>query len=561
MVRLASFLRAAVLVAAIPQQTVPGQVPGAPVPTAPPRDTAQKAGTARIRGHVYAAETGAPIRRAQVRIFSPALRENVATATDERGAFELKELAAGRYTVSASKGSYVSLQYGQTRPNQAGTPIELLDGQVLEKIDFALPRGSIITGRVVDEFGEPVADVQVAPMQSRFQQGRRQLMPMGRFGTTNDIGEFRIFGLPPGQYYIAATLRNFMLGDSDDRSGYTPTYFPGTANPAEAQRVKVDIGQTMSDVNIALIATRTARVTGSVADGEGRPVRSGNVMAVPRGGFGMFFGPTGNGQIQPDGTFTVSGLAPGEYRLRANIGMPVDGMPQLATADVTVNGEDLNGVHITAMSMITATGRIVVADPAAAQSLRPPIRINAQPVNPDDMMFGGGGAIVKDDYTFEMKVQPGKFRIVASGFGPGWTLKAVRFNGVDVTDSGIDLSAGGEASGIEVELTNHVSDLSGLVTNARGEVVRDYTVVVFSQDRERWSQLSRYRGGGRPDQDGRYKVRALPAGDYYAIALTYLDPEDAGDPEFLERIRSKATPLVLGDGETKSLDLKVQTAG
>jgi hypothetical protein len=275
----------------------------------------------------------------------------------------------------------------------------------------------------------------------------------------------------------------------------------------------------------------------------------------------MFFGPTGNGQIRPDGTFVLSGLAPGEYRLQANLGMPADGRPQLATAEVTVNGEDLNGILLTAAPMITATGRIVVADPAAAQSLRPPIRINAQPVNPDDMMFGGGGAMVKDDYTFEMRVPPGRFRIAAGGFGPSWTLKAVRFNSVDVTDTGIELSAGGDVNGIEVELTNHVSDLWGLVTNTRGEVVKDCTIVVFSQDRERWDQMSRYRGGGRPDQDGRYKVLALPAGDYYAIALTYLDPEDSGDPEFLERIRSKATPFVLGDGETKSLDLKVQTAG
>jgi len=541
-------------------QTTPGT--GASTYQAPPRDTAAKTGTARIRGHVYAAENGAPLRRAQVRIFAPELRDNRVTSTNEQGAFEFRDLPAGRYTVNASKGNFVSLQYGQTRPSQGGTPLQILDGQTVEKIDFALPRGAIITGRVVDDYGEPVADAQVASMQSRFVQGRRQLTPSGRSGSTNDIGEFRIFALPPGQYYIGATLRNFTFGDSDDHMGFATTYYPGTANPAEAQRIKVDIGQSVSEVNITLVATRTARISGSVTDAEGRPVTTGGVMAFPRGGTGMFFGPAANGGIKPDGTFTVSGLAPGDYTLRANVGMPNSGVTEFATAQVTINGEDVNDVHLMTAKMIAVTGRLVVLDGAAAQPPRLPIRITLTPMNPDDMMFGmgGGGGNVKDDFTFELQAAPGKFRLIV-GTSPGWTLWAVRDNGVDVTDSGIEVRPGRGATDLEVALTNRVSDLSGLVTNTRGEIVKDYTVMVFAQDRERWSTNTRYRGGGRPDQDGRYKVRALPAGDYYAIALDYLDPAEAGDPELLERLMMKSTPFTLGDGETKSLDLKVQTGG
>jgi len=158
-------------------QTTPGT--GASTYQAPPRDTAAKTGTARIRGHVYAAEDGAPLRRAQVRIFAPELRETRSTSTDERGVFEFRDLPGGRYTVTAGKGSFVSLQYGQTRPSQAGRPLQILDGQTVEKVDFALPRGGIITGRVVDDFGEAVADIQVAALQPRFLQGRRQLMRAG----------------------------------------------------------------------------------------------------------------------------------------------------------------------------------------------------------------------------------------------------------------------------------------------------------------------------------------------------------------------------------------------
>lgn len=539
-------------------QAPPGVTPG----QMPPRDTSVRTGTARIRGHVVAADNGAPLRRVQVRLGSPELRENRLTTTDAQGAYEFKDLPAGRYTINANKGSFVGLSFGQTRPLEPGKPLEVLDGQTIEKIDFALPRGSVITGRVLDEYGEPVADVQVSPMQMRFVQGRRRMTPSGRSDSTNDIGEFRLFGLAPGQYYISAALRNmaFFGADSDDRSGYAPTYYPGTANPSEAQRIRIELGQSLSDVNIPLVATRTAKVTGTVSDSQGRPVNAGGVMAMPRGNGGMFFGPSGNGPIRPDGTFIVNGLAPGDYFLRANVGGgQLDGGPEFATAEITVNGDDISGVRLMSSKMITATGRVVVQDAAAAPSLKLPIRLMTTPINPDDfMMGGGGGGNVKDDFTFELRVPPGRFRIMAGGPMPNWALRAVRQNGVDVTDSGIEFTAGGDASGIEIEFTNHISEVSGVVTNARGEAARDYTVLIFSQDREQWAGNTRYRGVARPDQEARFKARALPAGRYYAIALDAVDLNESNDPEFLERIQTKATTFSLNEGETKVLELKIQ---
>jgi hypothetical protein len=163
----------------------------------PARDNSARTGTARIRGRVFAADNGAPLRKAQVRLFSPELRENRLATTDVQGTYEFKDLPAGRYTLTANKGSFVSLQYGQTRPLEPGKPLQILDAQTMEKVDFSLPRGSVITGRIVDEFGEPVTDVMVAPMRYQYQQGRRRLVPSGRTTQTNDIGEFSRFGLPP----------------------------------------------------------------------------------------------------------------------------------------------------------------------------------------------------------------------------------------------------------------------------------------------------------------------------------------------------------------------------
>jgi hypothetical protein len=337
----------------------PAGLPGA---QGPARDNpAAVTGTARIRGRVYAADTGQPLRKVQVRAVAPELRESRQTSTDVDGKYEFKELPAGRYTISASKGSFVGLSFGQLRPFEQGKPLQILDGQTVEKVDFTLPRGAVITGRILDEFGEPIADVSVATLRYQYIQGRRQLVPTGRMAQTNDIGEFRIFGLPPGQFYLSATLRNFQVTmQADDRSGYAPTYYPGTANVAEAQKIIVALGQTVPDISMALMPVPTARISGTVVDSNGKPASAGMVMVMQRTG-SMVTGMSAGGQIRADGSFTVNGVAPGDYTLSAQVGMPMMGStPESAVATITVAGEDVNGVRLAASSLIAVTGRVIV---------------------------------------------------------------------------------------------------------------------------------------------------------------------------------------------------------
>jgi hypothetical protein len=551
------------------QIIINGQLPPPPVPPPPggmqmpARDASQKTGTARIRGRVVAADTGQPLRKAQVRVVSAELRENRMASTDPDGKYELKDLPAGRYQVSVTKGSYVSLLYGQSRPFEAGKPLAILDGQIVEKVDFALPRGGIITGKVVDEFGEPIADVRVMPMRYQYVQGRRRLNSAGRMATTNDIGEYRIFGLAPGQYFLSATLQGgammMMTEASDDRSGYAPTYYPGTADASQAQRISIGIGQTASDINVALVPTRTARVSGTAVDSNGKPLAGGMVMVMQRSGT-MMMSAAGT-QIKPDGSFTVANLSPGDYMLQAMTPGSLGDMSEFAVGQVTVAGDDVTGVQLTGMKSVTAAGRIIV-DPALAKSLPPSaIRLLATPAHPEDNLLAGiGTGKVNDDYTFEVKARPGLGLIRPMSLPSGFALKAVRQHGSDVTDAGIEFRPNEDVAGIEVEITNKTTEVSGVVTTARGEPVKDYTVVVFAQDRDRWGYMSRYFQTGRPDQDGRYKVKALPAGEYYAVAIDYVEPGEASDPEFLDRLKARAVSFSLLDGDTKTLDLKISAS-
>ena len=531
-----------------------------PMPPGPPRDNAQPraTGTATIRGHVVAADSGQPLRKAQVRIMSGELRENRMTSTDADGKFEFKEVIAGRYNVSASKGSYVALQYGQLRPFEPGKPLEILAGQTLEKVDFALPKGAILTGRVLDEFGDPLPDAMVSVQRYQNMGGQRRLIPAGRTSSTNDVGEFRLFAVPPGQYYLSATLRPMgMGGDVEDRSGYAATYFPGTTNIAEAQKVTVGLGQIVSDMNMTLMPTRVSRVTGTAVDSQGRPM-TGMVTAMPRtDSMMMMFGPPA--QIKPDGSFVVSGLAPGRYMLQVR-GPTNDG--ESAYTEITVAGDDVNGLRLVATSPSAFSGRVIV-DSAAAQGFRPSsVRLGLTPTQTDMMMMGmpSQPAVLKDDLTFELKAAPGQFRLTMFNQPTGWTIRAVRYRNSDVTDTGIEIRPGEDLAEVEVELTNRLTDLSGVVTNAKGEAIKDYSVIVFPSDRDKWTPNSRYMRTSRPDQDGRYKVSGVPPGQYLVIALDYLDQNEWNDKDFLEKIRARATTFSLNDGETKSVDLRITTS-
>jgi hypothetical protein len=135
----------------------------------------------------------------------------------------------------------------------------------------------------------------------------------------------------------------------------------------------------------------------------------------------------------------------------------------------------------------------------------------------------------------------------------------VRQNGTDITDTGIEFKPNEDISGLEVELTNKIATISGLVTNARGEAVKDYSAIAFAQDREKWKIVGRYQGSGRPDQDGRFKISGLAPSDYYVVALDKIEPGQTADPEFLDAIRARATPVTIREGETRTVDLRIAT--
>jgi hypothetical protein len=161
---------------------------------------------------------GRPLRRAQVRAQAPELKGGRTASTDTEGYYELTELPAGRYTLRVSRSGYVSLAFGQRYPGELNVPVRLGSGETLENINFALPRGGVIAGRIVDEIGDPIAGVSVFATQLRYFSGRRRIVPVETLSIrTDDTGQYRLVGLTPGEYYVMASTRESWVVIAKDK--------------------------------------------------------------------------------------------------------------------------------------------------------------------------------------------------------------------------------------------------------------------------------------------------------------------------------------------------------
>ncbi len=217
----------------------PTQAPTRDTPSqaTPARDNQATTGTGVIRGRIVEATSGHGLSRVEVRAGPNAGQvPGRMSYTDADGRYEIKNLPAGTYTIVAQKPNYVRTSWGEQRAEGPGKRIPLADGQVLEHYDVNIQRAGAITGRIIDEFGDPVTDVSVTTMHYQYVQGSRRLVNTGG-ASTNDLGEYRIFGLAPGQYYVSASLREMSFQTvTTITSAYAPTYYPGTGNITEAQR-------------------------------------------------------------------------------------------------------------------------------------------------------------------------------------------------------------------------------------------------------------------------------------------------------------------------------------
>jgi protocatechuate 3,4-dioxygenase beta subunit len=518
-----------------------------------------------IRGRITSLDTGKPLRRAQVRLASEyeflGTPRTASTSTD--GRYEFRDVAPGRYTLRVERSGYLALTYGQRRPGEQGRPLEIAEKEVADKVDFALSRMSVISGRVLDDLGEPIAGVTVWVLQTRYIQGRRQLVATGANARTDITGRYRLLSVPPGDYAVMGTTRETWPHDSDPKQvfGYAPTYFPGTSTAAQAQRVKLGVAQEASGIDFSLVAGRTSNVRGNATSASGLPLGGETVTMMHEiGGPTMWMGSAvavASTKVAGDGSWTLSNIPPGEYRL--SIRAAARGTDPAQEGQVTINvaGVDVEGLSLVAGSGGTVRGEVMTDDgsplPAGfdRMQVRPPFNPNARMMisvlHPDN-------GRVQSDGSFEIQ---GVLSDTVLSIGPltgEWTLKAIEVEGRDMADLPLPIEHGKTLSGVRVVLTSRPTTIRGALRDERQNPAEG-TVIVFAEDSAKWREGSRTIRTTRLDQRGLFTFKGLPAGDYFLVALDSVQEGQWYDPEFLEGLKSRARRVAIGDAEARQVDL------
>ncbi len=242
--------------------------------------------------------------------------------TDRDGRYSFDNIAPGRYRINVQKAGFAAVS--DRGPQQ----LDIVTGQSREVADIALQRGGAIAGRVFDDNGEPLSGARVMALRRPpVNAGARAGMPptalLGVAGTaeSNDLGEFRLFGLAPGEYVVGATAASVMSERAMPRATtFVPTYFPGTPDTVAAQPIVLSSGQTFGEVTIRLIAVRAFQVFGIVRNQAGAPIANALVqLRSTEQSTPAVMMMTSRNQVHTDsaGRFTIANVTAGTYTLSA----------------------------------------------------------------------------------------------------------------------------------------------------------------------------------------------------------------------------------------------------
>ena len=572
----------------------------APMPAfAQIRDLRPVAGTGVITGVVVSDDADAkPVRKARVTCGGADVAGQ-STITDDAGRFVFEGLMAGRYTITASKATWITTSYGAKRPLRPGTPVPVTNGQTLALV-IRLVRGAAITGVLLDYNNQPAAGAQVRALRPDMTSGQRRLT-IASDATTDDRGRYRLYGLAPGDYFVSASVRRLddlstgelrLTSDADVRDAtsgsgardrrqtvprtvaFAPVYFPSGTNVSQAAVVSLRPGDERDGIDFALQLVPTARIDGTVTLPEGGVPAGTEINLIAVGSTltaGLPFAGRALQRPSPEGAFSFAGVPPGQYTLLARGSRPMtnpDGSaaPSImvwASTQIAVDGEPISGLVLSLEPGLTIAGRLRFTD----SSLKPPnpaaVMISAIPADTQSAVsFGPSGVRAGADGRFSISgVIPGRYRLSASFPGIGragdWQLESITANAQDALDAALVVQPGQHVLDAVVTFSDRLGQISGTVRAADASPAADSYVVLFPEDQRLWFVGSRRLQSTRAAADGTYTFRGVPAGTYFVALIDDLEPGEWFDPSaLLPRLQPGATRVILQGTETLTRDLK-----
>lgn len=540
----------------------------APAPTPEKTDKAKQ--ECQVFGEVVQQEGGEPLRKAQVSLKPEDVGKgekpyNQRTADD--GKFCFKDIAPGKYRLMAEHNGYVSTSYGAEDAWSEGTVLSLQKGQKLDRILLRLMPAGVIRGKVVDEDGDPAPGLVVEALVPHEELASRLLGESGevqrllknhpipiQITVTNDLGEFRLAGLPSGKYFVNAVdtggkmspmgiMNGFSISNGQDDNGeHAPTYYPGTTRGDQAESVGVEAGQEVV-ADIQLQHEQMVTVGGVVVKQDGAPPTSAFVSLVPlEGGLTEALFDRLVGQVESNGHFTIKHVLAGTYIAKVDSFEKEEGGSLSARQRIEVGKEDVTNVHLVLTRGLSITGKVV--SDGGPLPRQPAAYVQME--STDDLAGSATGEITKDWEVKLKGLSSGAYRLAIFGLPEQYFLKRVIYGQSQSTQGLVTIPPESQPEKLELVISPNGATVDGTVQDVKEAAVGG--VVLLLQDGSAKEGDFSFRTAATSDQNGKFSLSGLPPGSYTLIANRIKGKSGA---------QASKVNISLAEGEKKTVTVKL----
>lgn len=570
-------------------------------------DPADKA--AAVHGTVLSVERGDPLSRVEVRLTrvrpsgsseeasggpaneqEPQFPAIPPVLTDSEGKFHFNGVDPGSYRLRVVRDGFVSTHFGSRTVGGIGTIMTLAPGQRVDDLLFRLQRASTVSGSVRDSQGEPVAGMSVSLLKPAYDgSGLGRSLVRAATAITDDRGEYRLFWINPGHYYLSVSEGSdlpfsFTFGERNmvERKGYPVTYYPGTLDSGGANLIDLQPGGELRAVDLVLSRPPTFKIRGTVSEsGSEKPPKNVDITLRRRD--------DRTGVIVPEegpsydvsyanGVYEVRDVPAGSYWLRATVRDEWD-RPLNAgavagvqtTADlievafggwrstqvpIDVIGSDLNAValHVTPGTSIPIRFRFEDASDAASAAFSR-LRVALWPKFRSADAARQRGATSSDGRAVIEGVQRGEYRVYTGDSLPGSELyiKEAAVGRADALNDFFTV-ADDPSEVLEIVLSSKTGQIEGTLTDAVQRPVPGLPVVLVPDKARHRDEL--YKTADT-DQNGRFRFRRVPPGDYKIFAWESIEPFEYYDPQILEKYGAEGKAVRVREGSSETVDVRM----
>jgi hypothetical protein len=465
--------------------------------------------------------------------------------SDSTGRFAFRNLEAGSYRLTVMKNGYV----------RQDTSITLANSTSANNLTIRMTPTATISGHIRDSAGRPAAKVPVKLLRRAYSQEGLRLQES--FSTeSNDLGEYRIYGIVPGRYYIAAGTtdssgfsrrmerysfdQQLLDGENGVQMDYSQVFYPGVTDMTKASLLDVQAGSHRSDVDITVTRQR-------LFSARGRVTLSTTGLPPPHLNWSGASGDTN--YDAKTGRFELTGLVPDDYTF--GIGWESLG----ALVKFVVNQSDIDGLAVTLEPSVAIHGRIDVEGMPLTEAQFD--RINVRLTRSERGNEPAAYADVNADGTFTFDDEPvgGDFRVTVSGLPSGFYVKAARLGGSDALNGFAHATRAGD---LELLISSRSGQVRGVVTGNNLQPLAGAQVALIPDKPRYRTELFKTT---MTTPDGRFTFAGIAPGDYKLFAWDGLERMAFFDPEILAQFEERGMPLRFLEASEQTVELKAIPAG